>query len=500
MVSKEKNNNKHYTTRNWVGLILGPLLFACIYFFIPESVLSHEPKVVLGVTLLVATFWVTEPIPMAATSLLPLVLFPAFNGVDIGTVAPAYGSSVIFMYGGGFVIALAIQKWDLHRRIALNIIKMIGTKSNRMILGILIATAAISMFVSNAATALMMLPVAIALIDEVKNKEILKGQNFDYFSKGILLAVAYAATIGGLATLVAAVPNALLAGIASSQLDRTVTFAEWLFFAGPVALVLLIVVYFYLTKIQFKVDSDDEDSEGTMNFIKEEIQKLGDFTSDEKKVAAVFSITVFLWIVSPFISSIGFIPESIGGFFDDLDDATISVFGAVLLFFLPSSNKGERILEWEDMKELPWGILILFGGGMSIAAAFGESGLNDSIGEVLQMLQGMQYIFVLLLLVVFVLSITEILSNTAVSNLILPLTVGLGIAIGIDPLPLMAAAALSAGSCYMLPVATPPNTAVFSAGYLEVGDMAKAGVWLNIVSVIIITAAIYFWMPVVFSL
>lgn len=497
---KDKHENKHYTTRNWVGLVLGPLLFALVYIFIPESVLAHEPKVVLGVTLLIATFWVTEPIPMAATSLLPLVLFPAFNGVEIGAVAPAYGSSVIFMYGGGFVIALAIQKWELHRRIALTIIKMIGTKSHRMILGILIATAMISMFVSNAATALMMLPVAVALIDEVKDKEILNGQNFDYFSKGILLAVAYAATIGGLATLVAAVPNALLAGIASSQLDRTVTFAEWIFFAGPVALILLTVVYFYLTKIQFKVDAKDQDTEGTMKFIKEELHKLGDVSSDEKIVAVVFSITVSLWIISPFVSAIGFIPESIGTFFDNLDDATISVFGATLLFFLPSSKKGERILEWEDMTKLPWGILILFGGGMSIAAAFGESGLNDSIGDLLQMLQGMQYIFVLLLLVVFVLSITEILSNTAVSNLILPLTVGLGIAIGIDPLPLMAAAALAAGSCYMLPVATPPNTAVFSAGYLKVGDMAKAGVWLNIVSVVVITAAVYFWMPIVFGL
>ncbi len=187
-------------------------------------------------------------------------------------------------------------------------------------------------------------------------------------------------------------------------------------------------------------------------------------------------------------------------FFDNLNDATISVFGAVLLFFLPSSRKGERVLEWTDMKDLPWGILILFGGGMSIAAAFGESGLNESIGDLLQMLQGMQYIFVLLLLVVFVLGITEILSNTAVSNLILPLTVGLGIALGVDPLPLMAAAALAAGSCYMLPVATPPNTAVFSAGYLAVGDMAKAGVWLNIVSIIVITGAVYFWMPIVFGL
>lgn len=491
-------SDKHYTTRNMIGLILGPVLFALAFFLIPESILAYEPRIVLGVTLLMATYWVTEPIPLAATSLLPLVLIPGFYAVDIDTVAPAYASPVIFMYGGGFVIALAIEKWNLHRRIALNIIKMIGSESNRMILGILIATAGISMFVSNAATALMMLPVAVALINEVQDREILKGENFTKFSKAILLTVAYAATIGGLATLVAAVPNALLAGIASSQLDRTVTFAEWMFFAGPVALVMLVILYFYLTKIQFRIKKSEEKS-GSMEFIKDELDKMGKFTTDEMKVAAVFFITVSLWILSPFIIDIPFIPEQVGLFFEGLDDGTISIFGAAMLFFLPSSKKGERILDWKDMKELPWGVLILFGGGMSLAEAFGASGLNDAIGEVLGLLEGLEYFFILLLLVVFVLSITEILSNTAVSNLILPLTVGLGIAIGIDPLPLMAAAALAAGSCYMLPVATPPNTAVFSAGYLNVGDMAKAGVWLNVVSVIVITLAVYFWMPVVFN-
>ncbi|MCD2137220.1 SLC13 family permease [Salinicoccus halitifaciens] len=494
----DSQSEKQYTVRNWIGLILGPLLFALTFFFIPQDLLAYEPRIVLGVTLLVATYWVTEPVPLPVTSLIPLILIPAFYGVDIETIAPAYTNPVIFMYGGGFVIALAIEKWDLHRRIALNIIKMIGSESNRMILGILIATAGISMFVSNAATALMMLPVAVALINEVRDKSILEGENLKKFSKGILLTVAYSATIGGLATLVAAVPNALLAGIASSQLDREITFAQWLFFAGPLALVMLIILYFYLTKVQFKVDKSDEKS-GTMDFIDDELDDLGKFNSDEMKVAAVFLITVSLWILSPFIISIPFIPEPVGIFFEGLHDGTIAIFGAVMLFFLPSSKKGERILAWKDMKELPWGVLLLFGGGMSLAEAFGASGLNESIADVLGLLEGLEYIFILLLLVVFVLSITEILSNTAVSNLVLPLTVGLGIAVGVDPLPLMAGAALAAGSCYMLPVATPPNTAVFSAGYLTVGDMAKAGVWLNIISVIVITLAVYFWMPVIFD-
>ncbi|EZH65366.1 anion transporter [Bacillaceae bacterium JMAK1] len=491
MIEPEKQPESSYNRRNKIGLILGPVLFLLTYFLIPDSVMGHEPRVVLAVTLLVATFWVTESIPMAAASLVPIVLIPVLQGAEMGTIASAYANPVIFMYAGGFVIAIAIEKWNLHRRIALSIIQMIGSESQRIILGIIISTAAISMFVSNAATALMMLPVAIALIKEVKEKNILTGDNLQHFSKSILLSVAYAATIGGLATIVAAVPNAVLAGIAYEQLGRTVTFVEWFMFAGPVALLMLVVLYFYLTRMAFKITNNDEEGDtGNLDFIKEEKAKLGKFNYNEAMVSFAFGLTVILWISIPFIGDLG----------DFIHDGAIAVFGALLLFFIPSSKKGERILEWQDMTRLPWGVLILFGGGMAIAAGFSSSGLNDHIGEILQMLEGLHFFFIILLLVVIVLAITEILSNTAVANLVIPLTLGMGIALGIDPLPLMAAAALAAGSCYMLPVATPPNTAVFSAGYLRIDDMAKAGVWLNLASIIIITAAVYWWMPIVFGL
>ncbi|WP_307189903.1 SLC13 family permease [Geomicrobium sp. JCM 19037] len=253
---------------------------------------------------------------------------------------------------------------------------------------------------------------------------------------------------------------------------------------------MLVILYFYLTRIAFKITKNDEEGNtGNIDFIKEEKKKLGKFNYNEFMVSIAFGLTVLLWVTLPFIEDLDFI-----------HDGSVAVFGALLLFFIPSNKKGERILEWQDMTRLPWGVLILFGGGMAIAAGFSSSGLNEHIGDLLGMLQGLEVFFIILLLVVIVLAITEILSNTAVANLVLPLTLGMGLALGIDPLPLMAAAALSAGSCYMLPVATPPNTAVFSAGYLEIGDMAKAGVWLNLASIVIITLAVYYWMPVVFGL
>lgn len=488
-----------YPRRTVVGFALGPTLFLLTYFLIPEGQLSHEPRVVLGVTLLVATLWVTEAVPIAVASLVPLVLIPALGGADIDTIAPAYSDPTIFMYGGGFVIALAIEKWNLHRRIALSVIQLIGSESQRITLGIIVSTALISMFVSNAATALMMLPVALALIAEVRDKAILTGRNLEHFSKGVLLSVAYAATIGGLATLVAAVPNAVLAGIASNQLDRDVTFLEWFMFAGPIALGMLVGLYFYLTRLQFRVRTSDRD-QVSMDFVHEDKKALGPFNRNEGMVSLAFGLTVFFWVFKGVIdwAALNVFDVQLG-LDDRLHDGTIAVCGAILLFLLPSTESGERILEWEDMKRLPWGVLILFGGGLALAEGFGDSGLNEWIGSALRALEQFSWLLIVLLLVTIVLAMTEVLSNTAVANLVIPLTVGTGIALGIDPLPLMAAAALAAGSCYMLPVATPPNAAVFSAGVLRISDMAKAGVWLNLLSIVIITLAVYFWMPVVFG-
>ncbi len=364
------------------------------------------------------------------------------------------------------------------------IINAVGTAHRRIVLGVMLATGLLTLFISNAATALMMLPVALALISEMREKALLDESDARRFAKCLLLAVAYTATIGGLATLVAAVPNALLAAIAREELGRTVTFAQWLLFAGPLALIMLGFLYVYLTRIAFRIEGKGSTGR-SVDFVREELAKLGPIGMEEKIVGAVFLATAFLWI---FKSAIGL------GF---LHDATISMLATVSLFALPSRDPNGRILDWKDMRKLPWGILLLFGGGLALAVSFSAAGVNDWIAVSLAVLERYQTFLVIGLLTVIVLAMTEILSNTAVSNLVLPLCIGLGAAVGMDPLPLMAATALAAGSCYMLPVATPPNTAVFSSGELSVADMAKAGVWLNVLSVILITLAVYYWLPVV---
>jgi len=467
--------------RKPIGLIFGPVLAVLLYWLVPDAQLDHAGRAVLACTAVMAVYWVTEALPLPATALIPLVLLPLTGGASIDVVAPAFGNPVIFMYMGGFVLALAIEKWGLHKRIALLIIRAIGTAHQRIVLGIMLATASLSLFISNAATALMMLPVALALIAEMRDKQILDEENGDRFAKCVLLAVAYAATIGGLATLVAAVPNALLAAIVRDQLGRTITFAQWLAFAGPIAAGMLVLLYFYLTRFAFRVRNARDTP---VDFVREELAKLGPIGAEEKIVAGAFVATAMLWVFKGWIG-LGF-----------LDDATISMMATVTLFAMPSTTPGERILEWQDMKKLPWGILLLFGGGMALAASFAGSGVNTWIAESLTLLDRFSPLVVIAVLTLSVLAMTEILSNTAVSNLVLPICIGLGVAVGMDPLPLMAAAALAAGSCYMLPVATPPNTAVFSSGELAVADMVRAGLWLNVVSVIIITAAVYLWLPV----
>ena len=469
-----------YTKSKLIGLLLGPLSFLLIFFFIPEAELTDAPRAVLAVTAWVAIWWATEAIPIPSASLMPLILLPLTGGLEMDAAAKAYGNPTVFMYMGGFIIAVAIEKWDLHKRIALHILKLIGTDSHRIVLGLLVATAFLSMWISNAATALMMLPVALALIKEVKAKEILKGASLEKFSKSILLTVAYSASIGGLATLVGSVPNAVFAAMSREMLGREIMFFEWFLFGFPVTVVLLLLLYFYLTKVQFKVTETDSHEP---DFINQELKALGKMKVEEKWVTFVFLLTAFLWMFKFLL------PFSI-------DDAAISILGAVLLFMIPST-KNERLLEWPDMKNLPWGLLLLFGGGLSLAAGFSASKLTEWIGEKMQLLEGMPYLAIIIILTAAILFMTEIMSNTATSNMIIPITVGLGLAMNTEPYGLMAAAALSASCAFMLPISTPPNAAVFGADVLKMSDMIKAGFWLNIISIIVIVTAVYFWLPIV---
>lgn len=469
-----------------IGLFLGPLLFLIILFIPSITGLDHAPRAVLAVTVFVATWWITEAIPIPATSLMPLILLPLTGGTDEQIAANAYADPIVFMYMGGFIIALAIEKWNLHRRIAMTIISMMGSSSNHVILGTMIATAFISMWISNAATALMMLPIALALIEEIKTAKFLSPESAHKFSKALLLTVAYSASIGGLATLIGSVPNAVFAAVAASSLDRSVSFAQWMLFALPITIILLIVLYLLLTKWLFKIDDADQVSS---NFAKKELHNLGPMSYEEKLTGLVFLIVSVLWISSSAL------PASL-----HLSDTVIAMIGAVLLFLIPARADKGGLLIWKDMSKLSWGILLLFGGGLSLAAAFEDSGLTKWFGGMLGIVEPLPLILIVIVLTTGILFLTEVMSNTAVSNMLMPISIGLAAAINQDPFFIMGVVALSSTCAFMLPISTPPNAAVFSSDELDMKDMIKAGFILNIFTIIIISFFVYFWLPIAFGL
>ena len=490
----DENPRTPLITRGRVGLLLGPALFAVFYFLPGITGLDDAPRAVLAVTLWVATWWITEALPIPATSLTPIFLLPLTGGTDEETAAMAYTNPLVFMYMGGFTIALAIQKWNLHRRIAMAVIRMVGSQGQRLMLGVILATAALSMWISNAATALMMLPIGLALIEEVRQKEFFDEEGLRRFAKGLLLAIAYAASIGGLATLIGSVPNAVLAAQAEIHLGIEVSFADWMLFALPLTVLLLLFLYLYLAKVQFRITSQVDISS---DFAKEQLQKLGRMSYEEKTVLGIFTVVGLMWVTS------GFLPDEVR-----LSDTTISIIGAVSLFLLPAkqlqdTGDGERrrggILVWQDMRELPWGILLLFGGGLSLAAAFEDSELTPWFGELLGGLEVLPYVVIVVVLGAIVLFMTEIMSNTAVSNRLIPVSVGLGLGMGVDPMAIMAIVALTSTCAFMLPISTPPNAAVFSSDYLTMDDMVKAGFWMNIIALSLISLFVLFWQPVVLA-
>ena len=469
-----------------IGVFLGPLLFLIIFFIPSITGLDHAPRAVLAVTVFVATWWITEAIPIPATSLIPLILLPLTGGTDEQVASSAYADPIVFMYMGGFIIAVAIEKWNLHRRIAMTIISMMGSSSNHVILGTMIATAFISMWISNAATALMMLPIALALIEEIKTAKFLSPASAQKFSKALLLTIAYSASIGGLATLIGSVPNAVFAAVAASSLDRSVSFAQWMLFALPITIILLIVLYLILTKWLFKISDADQVSS---DFAKKELHNLGPMSYEEKLTGLVFLIVSVLWISSSAL------PASL-----HLSDTVIAMIGAVLLFLIPSRADKGGLLVWKDMSKLSWGILLLFGGGLSLAAAFEDSGLTKWFGGMLGIVKPLPLILIVIVLTTGILFLTEVMSNTAVSNMLMPISIGLAAAIHQDPFFIMGVVALSSTCAFMLPISTPPNAAVFSSDELDMKDMIKAGFILNIITIIIISFFIYFWLPIAFSL
>ena len=373
-----------------IGLILGPLVYFIIKLFYNPNELSEEGLAILASTLWVAIWWVTEAVPIYVTALIPIILFPLSGGLELKQTTSAYGHKFVFLFVGGFILAIAIEKWRLHKRIALNIINIVGTKKSNIILGFMIATAFLSMWISNTATAVMIMPVGLAIISQLKdNPNTLENEN-TIFGKTLMLAIAYSASIGGMATLIGTPPNLVLAGVIKTSYDIEINFLQWMSFGLPISLLLLFICWKYLTSIAYKFK--DENFKSGLEEINDQIKNLGKFSYEEKSVLIVFIATALAWITQSFIIK-KYIPE--------IDDTIIAIIAAVVLFILPDKSGDNKLLSWSDAVKLPWGILLLFGGGMALAKGFDSSGLAVWIGNQMNFFSDIPLIILLLVLIVY---------------------------------------------------------------------------------------------------
>ncbi|MBM7649519.1 sodium-dependent dicarboxylate transporter 2/3/5 [Bacillus ectoiniformans] len=488
-VKPDPNQKPHRSLRQNIGLWLGPLLFMLILFGLSPEGMSKEALAVLASTAWIATWWITEAIPIPATSLLPIILFPLTGAVTEG-ITSAYADTTIFLFLGGFLLAIALEKWNLHRRMALNIILFVGTSTQRIVLGFMIATGFLSMWISNTATAMMMMPIALAVIKHVDDSIPGKSGEETNFGKAMMLGVAYSASIGGLGTLIGTPPNTIFAGVVKELYKIDLSFGIWMLFGVPLAVILLAAVWIYLVKMAFPLKL--KEIPGGKSILQSQKAELGRISFEEKLVLTVFTVTALAWISRTFIL-MDYIPF--------LDDTIIAITAAVLLFILPSKQANDgKLLNWNDAKNIPWGILLLFGGGLAIAKGFKDSGLAQWIGEQLTILQGVQFIVIIAVVTALVIFLTEITSNTATATMMFPIMASLAYALDVHPYALMVAAGIAASCAFMLPVATPPNAIVFGSGLIKINDMAKAGFWINIVCIGFITFMIYVFMPVVWGI
>lgn len=469
-------------------LVLGPLLFIFLQIIGKPASMPGAAFDVLCVTLWMALWWVTEVVPIAVTALLPIILFPLTGALSIEATTAAFGHKLVFLYLGGFLLAIAIERWDLHKRIALSIIKLIGTNVKFIILGFMVATAFLSMWISNTATSVMMLPIGVAIITQLKdNPETLENENRQ-FGKALMLAIAYSASIGGIATLIGTPPNLVFAGIVQEMYGIEISFLQWSIFGFPISLVLLFLCWKYLTSLAFKFEQTE--LPGGEAEIKRQLEKLGKLNIPEKRVLIVFVLTAFFWISRSFL---------LQPFFPFLDDTVIAISAGIVLFAIPAGKGQGALLNWEEAVKIPWGIILLFGGGMALATAFSETGLAVWIGEQLTTLDFLPLFLLILVLVAAVNFLTEVTSNLATTAMLLPILAPMALAMNLHPYLLMVSATLAASCAFMLPVATPPNAVVFGSGYLRISDMVKTGLWMNLFSILLVSLLIYFFLPAIWD-
>ncbi|SDS53446.1 SLC13 family permease [Corynebacterium timonense] len=497
--------------RQAIGLIAGIVLAALVYLIFPggaaETVAnssgadpeatysSGAMRVVAAVTVLMAVWWMTEAIPLAATALVPIAIFPLAGVAEFKAVASPYASSTIFLFMGGFLMALGLQRWNLHRRLALAVVGVVGTSPKRIILGFMLATGFMSMWVSNTATAVVMLPIGVSVLtltaDSVGGMK-----NQKKFATALMLAIAYSASIGSLGTLIGTPPNALLAGYMQEAHDITIGFGQWMLVGLPVAVVFLFIAWFVLITV-FAPEVDE--IPGGRELISDEIRQLGPWTFPQVAVGVIFVAAALSWIIIP----LGL--DYLGWDFP-YDDAVVGIIAGLLMFIVPAKKDGTRILDWETANKLPWDVLLLFGGGLSLSSMFTSTGLSLWIGEATKGLGTLPIFLLVAAVAAIVLFLTELTSNTATAATFLPIMGGVAVGIGLteatdmNVLLLTIPVALAATCAFMLPVATPPNAIAYSSGYVTMGEMLKGGIWLNLIGLVLITLATYFIAVPVFGL
>jgi solute carrier family 13 (sodium-dependent dicarboxylate transporter), member 2/3/5 len=474
--------------RQWTGAVLGPAaLLTTLLAGAPEG-LSPEGWHTAGVAALMAVFWITEPIPIPATALLPLVLFPALGLGDVRETAAPYANPIIFLFLGGFLIALAMQRWHLHRRVALGLIGVIGTRPRALVAGFLLSSALVSMWVSNTATALMMLPIALSVV-QLLPRGGGPGDDRGDLGAALLLAVAYGATTGGMATPIGTPPNALLVAYLSSIHGVAIGFGQWMLLGVPLVLVALPVVYVVLGRLMFRLGG--EPLPGAAALVAEQRARLGRIGRAEASVAVVFALTAAGWVFQPLLARA--VPL--------VSDTTVAITGALLLFAIPVNlRRGEFVMDWEGARDVPWGVLLLFGGGLSLAGNIDRHGLSAYLGGLAGGLEGVPLVVVLAVACFGILLLTELTSNTATAATFLPVAGALALSLGQNPLLFLIPTALAANCSYMMPVGTPPNAIVYGSGLLTLPQMARPGLVLNVLLVPVFLGLLLVLGPIVFGI
>ncbi|OLT51188.1 carboxylate transporter [Corynebacterium sp. CNJ-954] len=504
----ERANNR----KRFIGLGVGLVLAVAIYFLFPSNgadlVNEAHPddengpfslsamSITAAVMVLMGAWWMTGALPLAATAMIPLVVFPILQVASMEDAASPYADPTIFLFMGGFVLALGIQRWGLHRRLALLVVYAVGTKPKQLVLGFMIATGFMSMWVSNTATAVVMLPIGVSVLS-LTAERVGGHKNQKKFATALMLAIAYAASIGSLGTLIGTPPNAFMAAYMSSTHGIEIGFGRWMMVGLPLAIVFTVLAWLVLVTV-FKPETDE--IPGGKELIRKEIDDMGKITRPEVVAGIIFLCTAIAWITIPLLA------EYVSWWTISIADAAIAMTAAVVMFIVPVNKRGTRVMDWEHAKALPWDVLILFGGGLSLSSMVTASGLSLWIGEMVKGMEVLPIVLLVFAITAVVLALTEFTSNTATAATFIPIMGGVAIGIGLtgdgmmNIMLLVAPTALAATCAFMLPVATPPNAIAYGSGYVRAGDMLKGGLWLNIIAVFLITLTVFALAVPVFGL